>query len=157
MDPECPRFWGCKPCHRISFFGVLYDGFDRFFPYSPIIAKHNIIYGVFFWILTLFGLHSPTGVWTLDLSWDLRVSIPGTNYELHTSYCAAGKPTKYTNENEIIEDLQMRISKQEQEIATLKQKLLLAKNVTPDKNKQNRSYGFVEPRIDTGLPYKPGW
>ena len=54
----------------------------------------------------------------------------------------------------------MKIAKQEQEISSLKQKLLLAKNATPEQN-QNRSkslkgYSFVEPRIDTGLPYKQG-
>ncbi|KAL5250841.1 hypothetical protein ACHWQZ_G016547 [Mnemiopsis leidyi] len=71
-----------------------------------------------------------------------------------------GKPTKYTNDLEIVEDLKMKIAKQEQEISSLKQKLLLAKNATPEQN-QNRSkslkgYSFVEPRIDTGLPYKQG-
>jgi hypothetical protein len=71
-----------------------------------------------------------------------------------------GKPTKYTNEAEIVEDLKMKVAKQEQEIASLKQKLLLAKNVTPDhkqnKSKSQKGYSFVEPRIDTGLPFKQG-
>ena len=69
-----------------------------------------------------------------------------------------GKPTKYTNDNEVVEDLKMKISQLEQEVASLKQKLVHAKNVTPDKSKQaqQKTYSFVEPRVDSGLPYKPG-
>ena len=53
----------------------------------------------------------------------------------------------------------MKIAKQEQEMSTLRQKLVLAKNTTPEqsKTKQNqKTYSFVEPRVDTGMPYKPG-
>ena len=59
---------------------------------------------------------------------------------------------------EVVEDLKMKVSQLEAEISTLKQKLLLAKNLTPDQNKSKsqKGYSFVEPRIDTGLPYKQG-
>ena len=73
---------------------------------------------------------------------------------------SVGKPTKYTNDAELVEDLKMKISQQEMEISSLKQKLLLAKNTAPEQNlgkkQSQKGYSFVEPRIDTGLPYKQG-
>ena len=67
----------------------------------------------------------------------------------------AGKAPKYMNENDVIDELKVKIVNLEHENNSLKQKIKVLRNNKQQETPNQKHYKFVEPRVDTGMPYKP--